>query len=95
MTKPCPTCNSTEGVREYLYGMPSAEPDPAKYVIGGCLIDDDMPDYKCIKCATDFYKGNGKSRNRFIMESLEGITITCGKCRAEHEAAEASQHECV
>ena len=55
--------------------MPSEEPDPAKYVIGGCLFDDDMPDYKCIKCATDFYKKGSQSRNRFVMDSLDGIQI--------------------
>ena len=75
--------------------MPSEEPDPAKYVIGGCLIDDDMPDYKCIKCSTVFYKGSKKSHNRFIMDSLEGITITCGKCKAEYEAIDGSKHLCI
>ena len=63
MLKPCPNCKSTEGVREYLYGMPSEEPDPAKYAIGGCLIEDDMPDYKCIKCSTDFSESSEVARD--------------------------------
>lgn len=46
--KKCPVCKTTEGVRRYLYGMPSEEPDPAKYVVGGCLVSEDMPDYKCV-----------------------------------------------
>jgi len=50
--KKCPVCKSAEGVRRYLYGMPSEEPDPAKFVIGGCLVSDDMPDYKCITFRT-------------------------------------------
>jgi len=75
--------------------MPSEEPDPAKYVIGGCLIEHDMPDYKCIKCSTYFYKDSNKSHNRFIMDSLVGITITCGKCRAEYEGTEAIRHKCL
>jgi hypothetical protein len=58
--KKCPVCNSKEGVREYLYGMPSEEPDPTKFVTGGCCFSDDMPDYKCISCQTDFYKGSAK-----------------------------------
>ena len=58
--KKCPVCNSKEGVREYLYGMPSEEPDPTKFVTGGCCFSDDMPDYKCITCQTDFYKGSGR-----------------------------------
>jgi hypothetical protein len=42
--KNCPVCKSTEGVRLYLYGMASEEPDPKKFAIGGCLISEDMPD---------------------------------------------------
>ena len=56
--KKCPVCNSKEGVREYLYELPSEEPDPSKFVIGGCCFSDDMPDYQCTTCQTDFYKGS-------------------------------------
>lgn len=56
--KTCPICNSKEGVREYLYGLPSEEPDPAKFVVGGCCFSDDMPDYKCINCEIEFNKGS-------------------------------------
>jgi len=94
MTKPCPNCNSTEGVREYLYGMPSEEPDPAKYIVGGCCPPDEMPDYKCIKCSIEFYKKSSESRNRFVMDSLEGITISCGSCKQELEAIDLERHVC-
>jgi hypothetical protein len=30
--------------------MPAGPPDESKYYIGGCLMDDQMPDYKCIVC---------------------------------------------
>jgi hypothetical protein len=30
--------------------MPEGIPDESKYYIGGCLVDDGMPDYKCIRC---------------------------------------------
>jgi DNA-directed RNA polymerase subunit RPC12/RpoP len=58
--KKCPVCNSKVGVREYLYGMPMEEPDPRMFVVGGCCIEEDMPDYKCISCEIDFYKDSAK-----------------------------------
>jgi hypothetical protein len=58
--KKCPVCSSKEGARVYLYGMSSEEPDPTKFVIGGCCFSDDMPDYKCITYQTDFYKESAK-----------------------------------
>jgi hypothetical protein len=72
--KKCPVCQSTDGVREIIYGMPDGEPDESKYLLGGCLVSDDMPDYKCINCNTSFYKGSDRLRNRFIDDG-SGITI--------------------
>jgi hypothetical protein len=46
----CPNCNTSENVREILYGMPSEEPDPMKYLIGGCCMESDSPDFRCLKC---------------------------------------------
>jgi len=90
----CPVCKSTEGVREYLYGMPSEEPDHAKYVIGGCLVSDDMPDYKCITCSTDFYKDSEKNHNRFISDG-SGIIFKCPDCEEWFPALMSSNtHEC-
>jgi len=77
--KKCPVCNSFDGVREFIYGMPSEAPDESKYVLGGCTISDDMPDYKCINCATDSYKGNDKFHNRFISDG-SGISFLCKAC---------------
>jgi hypothetical protein len=73
--KKCPVCKTNEGVREYLYGMPSDEPDPAKYVIGGCPVSENMPDYKCIACSTDFYKDSEKYHNRFIDDGVGLIWV--------------------
>lgn len=75
MRKKCPVCNSIDGVREYLYGMPSEEPDPAKYVIGGCCPSDEMPDYKCLKCSTDFYSDSKKNHHRFMSTDSSGLSI--------------------
>ena len=92
--KKCPVCKTNEGVREYLYGMPSEEPDPAKYVIGGCLVSDGMPDYKCITCSTDFYKDSEKYHNRFISDG-SGINLKCPDCEEWFPAIGGSiKHEC-
>jgi hypothetical protein len=37
--------------------MPAGPPDESKYYIGGCLMDDQMPDYKCISCGWEGFKG--------------------------------------
>ena len=64
-TKRCPYCSSDKGIRTILYGMPSEEPDPAIYTIGGCCISDEMPKYECVECG---WKGSraelrGTSKN--------------------------------
>jgi hypothetical protein len=77
--KKCPVCKSTDGVRTYIYGLPSEEPDPAFFAVGGCLIEDDMPDFKCIKCSTDFYKNSNEYHNRFISDGT-GINLKYPNC---------------
>ena len=90
----CPVCKSLEGVRLYLYGMPSEEPDPKKFVIGGCLVFEDMPDYKCITCSTDFYKNSDKYHNRFISDG-SGINFKCSECEEWFPAIGGKvAHEC-
>jgi Zn ribbon nucleic-acid-binding protein len=56
MKRKCPTCNSSDGVRIIIWGMPAGEPDKSKYYIGGCLMDDQNPDYKCIKCGWEGFR---------------------------------------
>jgi hypothetical protein len=67
----CPKCSSTHGVREILYGMPSEEPDPAIYIVGGCLVEQNQPTHRCITCGWE------RKKNRFIYdeEDMAGITI--------------------
>lgn len=71
--------------------MPSEEPDPSKYVVGGCLISDEMPDYRCLKCATDFYKNSNKYQNRFVSDGT-GILFQCKECKEWFPALES--HDC-
>jgi hypothetical protein len=80
MTKTCPLCKTDKGVREYLYGMPSEEPDTSKFILGGCCISDEMPDYRCLACGTDFFKKGDEFRNRFISDGT-GISFKCQKCQ--------------
>ena len=51
--------------------MPSEEPDPAEYLIGGCLVSEDMPDYRCITCSTNFYRGS-RNHHPFVSDGSEG-----------------------
>lgn len=78
--KSCPVCGTKEGVREFVYGEPIEEPDPTKYIVGGCSISEDAPDYRCILCATDFYKNSQKFTNRFIWDGT-GINFICKECK--------------
>ena len=48
--KSCPTCNSSSGLREIIYGMPDGPVDEEMYAIGGCCVSDNDPTLKCINC---------------------------------------------
>ncbi len=48
--KSCPTCNSSSGLREIIYGMPDGPVDEEIYVIGGCCVSDNDPTLKCVNC---------------------------------------------
>ena len=48
--KSCPTCNSSNGLREIIYGMPDGSVDEDRYAIGGCCVSDDDTTLKCIEC---------------------------------------------
>lgn len=56
MKKKCPVCNSPEGVREFIYGMPSEEPDESEHVLGGCLVEPEASRYIFILCGVKFDK---------------------------------------
>ena len=48
--KSCPTCNSSSGLREIIYGMPDGPVDEEMYAIGGCCVSDNVPTLKCVDC---------------------------------------------
>jgi hypothetical protein len=67
----CPKCKTASGVREILYGMPSEEPDPDVFIVGGCLVERNQPTHRCITCGWE------RIKNRFVYdeEDFVGITI--------------------
>jgi hypothetical protein len=48
--KSCPTCNSSRGLREIIYGLPDGPLDEEMYAIGGCCVSDNDPTLKCVDC---------------------------------------------
>jgi len=94
MTKKCPVCLTTEGVREFIYGLPAEEPDSNKYVLGGCDFSDNMPDYRCVVCATDFYRNSDSFQNNF-RSNINSKYFQCKKCDELIESIqEIDWHEC-
>ena len=54
--KTCPTCHHEGTTRTILYGMPIYPVDESKYELGGCVIDEDAPEYHCVNCDTSIPK---------------------------------------
>jgi hypothetical protein len=46
----CPYCQDAGDVHEIIYGMPGHDFDFEKYEVGGCLVFDEQPDYRCRVC---------------------------------------------
>ena len=53
----CPTCKQMGTIRTIVYGMPMGPVDESKFVLGGCIIDDDSPIYHCVGCDTSLKIG--------------------------------------
>lgn len=55
----CPNCETSGSIRIILYGLPESEPNPHKYVVGGCCISPygNDPELRCITCN---WQGNKK-----------------------------------
>ena len=87
----CPKCGKPETVRKILWGMPSEDVNLDEYFIGGCVIDSDPAQYICIACEYEF---GARQQSRFIIDSLEGITIICGVCEFEYPATNLDAHIC-
>ena len=62
----CPRCLKTGTLRVILYGEPIGEPDPEKYVVGGCCISPIGidPELQCIDCDWQGFKKEVMSGTR-------------------------------
>ena len=55
--KLCPKCHKV--MSEAFYGMPTEEDfNNPKYIIMGCLIDENMLQYRCPECGYEIYSEN-------------------------------------
>ena len=74
--KNCPSCKTKGSIRQIIWGMPDEEPDPNKYVIGGCLVSDNDPTHECIKCGWQRFKpsNNYDDLPEAFIESLKKST---------------------
>ena len=63
--KICPNCNSPS-LAKIFYGMPNSDDEfnkdieENKIVLGGSIISDNDPDYKCLVCEAFIYSKTGK-----------------------------------
>ena len=70
--KSCPTCNSSKGLREIIYGMPDGPVDEERYAIGGCCVSDDDPTLKCIECG---WKGENVNNAPGLGEEIRMVEL--------------------
>ena len=68
----CPTCKSSDGVREILYGIPIWPLDEEKYSLGGCFVTDDNPTRRCIQCG---WEGRSKKRTSGATNEIEVVEL--------------------
>jgi hypothetical protein len=60
----CPFCQDGGEVREIVYGMPGEGFDFENLEVGGCILFDDAPDYRCRTCDWVGYKKPLKKRTK-------------------------------
>ncbi len=59
MSEICPKCNSKQGMRNIVYGMPENEPDENEITLGGCCVSENDPTIICTECGWQGgYKNN-------------------------------------
>ena len=48
--KKCPVCKKRESVRKIQYGFPALPVDEDIYALGGCVIFENQPSFRCVEC---------------------------------------------
>jgi hypothetical protein len=56
-TAVCPSCGDVGVLKKILYGMPGADFDFEKYIIGGCCVSEKNPEIGCSKCGWEGMRG--------------------------------------
>ena len=46
----CPSCGAIGVLKKIIYGMPCADFDFEKYIVGGCCVSEKDPEIGCSKC---------------------------------------------
>jgi len=52
--KKCPVCKKRESVRKIQYGYPVFPVDEDIYALGGCVIFENQPSFRCLECGEEF-----------------------------------------
>lgn len=50
LTASCPRCGAVGHIKRILWGMPSNDVDLSRFIIGGCLIDENESEVGCEQC---------------------------------------------
>ena len=71
--KVCPQCGESGTLRKILYGLPMREPDPSKFMLGGCATPlGPKYDTGCINCR---WEGFSTLTKQQAAENLEKAII--------------------
>ena len=53
----CPSCGAVGVLKQIAYGMPGADFDFEKYIVGGCCVTEKDPEIGCSKCGWEGMRG--------------------------------------
>lgn len=53
----CPQCGEKGNLKKILYGMPGADFDHEKFIVGGCVVSDLNPEIGCSSCGWEGMRG--------------------------------------
>jgi hypothetical protein len=93
--KSCPSCFSRKSIRIILWGLPAEEPDPAIYTLGGCCIEEEMPEMECVSCGWQGSKLDveiATRMHRFVWTDEEALGIVYHRRFTITEEVKASRN---
>ena len=63
-TASCPKCHKKGALKRILWGMPSADVDLDRYIIGGCCLPENPHEIGCVQCDWTGWRGSLISHQR-------------------------------